>query len=396
MSGPPVRRDLGPLFDTAGADGIPKMAASTESTQPHAAQQHRPVLTPPTLTYAQATQGPSHALQTLHQSAQKPQAAAKASTGSTNMALQEMSLQALPTQAQLSGVAHQPSGFSLNDFTQMQEEMFLKFSSLLEKGLATTAHQITNTIKADLSNIGSRIEAIEEKVECTVSKTNQNAAHLQSVQEQLDVALSRIDELENRSRRYNFRIRGLPETFTDIPSTVQDIISEIIPNIPSQRLELDRAHRSLGPPRQDGSPRDIIVKPHFFATKEEVMRQSRQNPKLQHRGHQIQIFADLAPSTIQRRRTLKPLLLNLSQRDVKYRWTFPFAVKFTLQGKTYSFSSFPEGEKLLLSLKLISQEAPMDFSASSSGSTKRPPPGSPVSPLWNKNTTKRSKEGKPS
>lgn len=116
---------------------------------------------------------------------------------------------------------------------------------------------------------------------------------------------------------------------------------------------------------------------------------------LQHQGHQIQIFADLAPTTIQRRRTLKPLLTVLSQRDIKYRWTFPFAVKFSIQGKTHSFASLQEGERLLLCLRLISHEAPMDFSSASSGSTKRPPPGSPVSPLWMKGPSKKSKEGKP-
>lgn len=88
----------------------------------------------------------------------------------------------------------------------MQEELFSKFSTLLERGLANTASQITNAIKSDLSNLGSRMEAMEDKIDHTVARTNQNAAHLQSVQEQLETALSRIDELENRSRRYNFRI----------------------------------------------------------------------------------------------------------------------------------------------------------------------------------------------
>lgn len=61
------------------------------------------------------------------------------------------------------------------------------------------------------------------------------------------MAISRIDDLENRSRRYNFRIRGLPETITEIPLTVRDIITELIPNTPPHRLELDRA---LGPPEK--------------------------------------------------------------------------------------------------------------------------------------------------
>lgn len=153
-----------------------------------------------------------------------------------------------------------------------------------------------------------------------MSRANQNAAHIQVLQDQLDTALSRTDDLENSSRRYNSRICGLPETITDIPLTEHDIITKLIPNTPPHRLELGRAHRALGPPRKDGSPRDIIVKPHFYAVKEEVMRQSRTKSKLQYQGHQMLIFADLSPSTIQKRRTLKPPLTVLTQQDIKYRW----------------------------------------------------------------------------
>lgn len=400
MSGPPARCDLGPQFNTVAEDGCTKMAAGTEAKQPHAslqakAPEHRQVLTSATLTYAQAAQGTPIMPQTAPHGLHKPQASSLASTESLiGRHMEEYALSPSgPSQPHLP--AYPSPGFSIRDITTLQEDLFAKFSTLIERGLANTATQITNSIKSVLTSLGSRIEAMEDKIESTVSRTNQNTAHLQTLQEQLDTALSRIYDLENRSRRYHFRIRGLPESFTDIPLTVQDIISELIPDIPSHHLELDRAHRALGPPRKDGTPRDIIVKPYFFAVKEEVMRQSCLKPKLQHQGHQMQIFADLSPSTIPRKRSLKPLLTVLAQRDVKYCWTFPFAVKFTMQGKTHSFSNLPGGEKLFLSLKLISQEAPMDFSTSSSGSSKRPPPASPVSPLWNKGPSKKCKDGRP-
>lgn len=128
--------------------------------------------------------------------------------------------------------------FTIRDITSLQEDLFAKFSTLLERGLANTASQITNSIKSHLNNLGSRIEAMEDKIESNVSTTNQNAAHIQTLQDQLDMALSRIDVLKNRSRRYNFRIRGLPESYTDVPLTVRNIISELIPNVtilPSRR-----------------------------------------------------------------------------------------------------------------------------------------------------------------
>lgn len=73
----------------------------------------------------------------------------------------------------------------------------------------------------------------------------------------------------------------------------------LILNVPQYRLELDTAHRALGPPRKDGFPRDIKAKPHFYAVKEVVMNQSRAMPQVSSQGHPVHIFADLSPSTIQ-------------------------------------------------------------------------------------------------
>lgn len=75
---------------------------------------------------------------------------------------------------------------------------------MLTNGLAQTAAQITNSIKLDLQSQGTRIEAIEQTVDQTVLKANQNTNCIQSLQEQLDTALSTIDDLENQSRCYNF------------------------------------------------------------------------------------------------------------------------------------------------------------------------------------------------
>lgn len=135
----------------------------------------------------------------------------------------------------------------------MVEDLFSKFSTLLERGLEATAAKITGEIKADLQNIGSRMDAIEGKLDQTAAVSHQNSDLIQSLQDQLDTAFSRIDDLENRPRRLNFRIRGLPETILTVTAATQELMKSLIPNIPSSRLELDRVHRTLGPPRKDGS-----------------------------------------------------------------------------------------------------------------------------------------------
>lgn len=66
-------------------------------------------------------------------------------------------------------------------------------------------------------------------------------------------------------------------------------IENVFPDIPDHCLEMDRAHRALQPPRQDGLPRDIVVKPNFYKVKKEVMRQAQETENLAIQGHTIQL-----------------------------------------------------------------------------------------------------------
>lgn len=154
----------------------------------------------------------------------------------------------------------------------------------------------------------------------------------------MEAQISKIDDLGNRSQRYNFRIRGLPEIVMDVHPAVLSLTQDLIPDIPPRRLELDRVHRALGPPRSDGLPIDIVVKPHYYAVKEEVMQRACSAAQLKIQDHPIQAFADFSPSTIKKKRVLKPLLSVLSRKDLKYWWLFLFNLKFSYKNKLHTFS----------------------------------------------------------
>lgn len=87
--------------------------------------------------------------------------------------------------------------------------MFARFEEILDRGLAQTAARITTDIKIDLQMLGSCIETIENRVASTITRVNQNTDRIQNLHDQLDTAMAKIDDLEKRSRRPRFRIRGL-------------------------------------------------------------------------------------------------------------------------------------------------------------------------------------------
>lgn len=114
-------------------------------------------------------------------------------------------------------------------------DLFAKFSALLNRGLHNTAHKITSDIKADLQSIGTRMEIIETNLETTISRTNQNTACIQLLQDQLESANAKIVDLENRNRRYNCRAQGLPKSYKDIPETIRSFIKDLLPDTLTHR-----------------------------------------------------------------------------------------------------------------------------------------------------------------
>lgn len=76
------------------------------------------------------------------------------------------------------------------------------------------------------------------------------------------------DKLEDSENRANLRIRGITEVITDLQGTTTAFFQKLAPEIPLELLEFDRIHRSLAPKPTDGPHRDVIIKFHFYHTRE--------------------------------------------------------------------------------------------------------------------------------
>lgn len=144
-----------------------------------------------------------------------------------------------------------------------------------------------------------------------------------------------LEDLDNRNRRNNIRVRGLPESSRpeDLRSVLQTIFNNLLGVPASTHIEMDRAHRALKPKDQASKPRDVICRVHLFALKEDIMRKARLI-KLIVDGAPIQLFPDLSWITLQKRRLLQPLLHSLQDNSIAYRWGFLFSLTATHAGKT--------------------------------------------------------------
>ena len=168
-----------------------------------------------------------------------------------------------------------------------QESNFMNFTKMILDstttridGLMKEVQEIKTSLQFSQAQIDD-LREIEKKVGSFESQLQALPSQHPSF-ENKDV-ISKIDYLENQSRRNNVIIDGLTqdnsyESWSDTEQKVREFMTNKL-KIDSKSIEIERAHR-IGPVKQDSeNPRQIVVKLLRYKDKELIMSKARANLK---------------------------------------------------------------------------------------------------------------------
>lgn len=140
--------------------------------------------------------------------------------------------------------------------------------------------QAINGVQCDLKALTTRVTEAEDRIgtqEDNVSELQTQNAKLKTAIESLSL---KVDDLENRSRRSNLRLVGLPEKIEgkDMCAFLEKLLPEILgpENFPGP-LVIERAHRigRFSEVRSDSPPRAMIMKFLNYADKVRTLKAAR-------------------------------------------------------------------------------------------------------------------------
>lgn len=200
-----------------------------------------------------------------------------------------------------------------------------------------------NMLYTDLHHLSTRVPSLEEEVGDTKHELSQNHTSLASQASTLQDFQRHLEDLDNRGRRNNIRVRGLPEACEaeDLLTTLQAILNNVLGHPEHQRVKLDQAHCSLRPCGPVSSPRDMICRVHNYTLKEEIMRKACNMRTIacnmrtiDFDNAPIQLFPNLSWITLQQRRSLQLLLTLLRDHDFHYHSGFPFSLTAKRGGRS--------------------------------------------------------------
>lgn len=232
------------------------------------------------------------------------------------------------------------------------KDMLLSLRSSLHTDMVRGINECQREVKA----IGHRVHQVENKMEEYTAAYNVIVEAHTAHGEDITWIKDKLADLEDRSRRHNLKLRGIPE---DVPPTqllqcVQTLFSTLVPEASAHDLLVDRIHRVPKPSfLPDTIPRDLLLRMHFFHIKDRVLQASRRPENIPQQYANIRLLPDLSRHTLQRCRNLLTITKALSNHKILHKWKYPVTLSITHDGITVTVSTLEEGINALRRWNII-------------------------------------------
>lgn len=235
------------------------------------------------------------------------------------------------------------------------KEAFPKFvddvvAQLSEKTQAIVAEQMSevrnhiSSIRTDISTCMEQIKASDSRVEEVDSRFSTSMDKLTAFCTKLE---NKIADLEDRSRRDNIRIHGVPENreTVNLLSFLSGSIPKWFPQLGS--VEIMRAHR-VGPERENANnkplPRTVLLKLLRFTDRDKILAAARKTT-IEVDGSAIRFSPDYSKQTFARRLAFSGVMDTLQKFGLRTFLLYPATLKVMHGGATHLFKSPQEAKQ---------------------------------------------------
>lgn len=201
-------------------------------------------------------------------------------------------------------------------------------------------------LKHDVQAIRERTGALEERVSILEDRTAPVNGDIVQLQKQLKQAADKLEDMENRQRRSNIRVVGLPERSEGAnPETfAEQWLRELLgPETFSSQFVAERAHRVPTKPLPPGAPpRPFLIKLLNYRDRDAALRAARQQGDLQYNGARVSLYPDYSAALQRQRSSFLGVKRRLRDLGIKYSMIFPAKLRI-IDGDRPQFFERPEG-----------------------------------------------------
>lgn len=218
-----------------------------------------------------------------------------------------------------------------------------------------------NHCQSEVQALGSRIDHIEHSMSDFTSSFNTMVDAHSNHMEEIAWLKTKVADLEDRSRRNNLKIRGIPESIpaTQLLAYTQVLFSTLIPSLSPQDLIVDRIHRIPKPSfLPENTPRDVLLRVHYYHIKEQLLIVSHRPDSRHPQYAELQLLPDLSSHTLQQRRNLATITKALRNHNIIHKWKYPAKLSVTHNGTSVLIFTLDEGIAALQQWSILPAHTP--------------------------------------
>ncbi len=163
-----------------------------------------------------------------------------------------------------------------------------------------------------------------------------------------------MTDIEDRSRRNNVRLVGLPEGTEgpDAAGFLRVNLSKWSPSLRGRDIEIDRAHHVYDGGRGSDRPHTLIFRVLRWHDRSEILKGARQAYPVKCAQDNVTLlfFPDFSPATMIKRKAFNPVLKKMTALGLQPFLIYPAVIKLRHKGEQKSFDSPQKAEDFISSL----------------------------------------------
>ncbi|KAJ1188883.1 hypothetical protein NDU88_005639 [Pleurodeles waltl] len=199
------------------------------------------------------------------------------------------------------------------------------------------------------SEFTTRMEEAETRISRLEDEAGARQSSREMVEKQLEDTQWKLTDLEDRMRRNNLRVLGVPEGLegSDIHSFMVALLKEAFPDLHQWDWdkEVQRAHRfpfsKIGPNSEGGSgrPRAILISLLNYQARQAIYDRARPNARSKAKGCEFFVRPDYCHITVEKRWRLRQLIQPLQSKGAQVFLLNPAKLKVVMKNRTYFFTT---------------------------------------------------------
>lgn len=232
-----------------------------------------------------------------------------------------------PPEPTLSDVLH-----AVNKCNHALSSLTVQFESFKE--------DITH-VKRDIQKVAERTTRMETRISEMEDQFTPVQRDVRKNTQVIAALLAKTDDLENRSRRNNVRLVGVPEKIEGSnPSDYFEswLVTVFGKETLSSLFAVERAHRvPLRPLPPGAPPRPVLIKLLHFKDRDTILRKARDLPDAMINGCRVSFYPDFSAEVQKRRMQFLDVKKRLRNLLVPYAMLYPAKLRVAALGTTHFF-----------------------------------------------------------